>query len=301
MDTYCVNLEVLLDNPTVETLRDPQIHSYHCLVDVPRCIEGGFEILVESSSATGLWGRFLRLDTNETQQTVELARAYGAPGGCSTCTGTLGNEMQGFRATVIGSIIPDSGMPPVLDTQRVVSYAEGCPEGMTGMTPNSDDLSFDAGYAQSKVLAHGLSMLISLGFFVPLEIVTARFLHHRPNALWFKIHLALQIVGMLFAIAGWAIALRNFNILESDVVTSGTSSSLERKAYVHAACGTTAMCLGLLQPLNALLRPNSPAEGEEKAKARYLWEILHKSMGYIATVATCSCHNRSRNSNCGRI
>jgi hypothetical protein len=49
MDTYCVNLGVLHDNPTVETLRDSQIHSYHFLVDVLRCIEGGFEILVESS------------------------------------------------------------------------------------------------------------------------------------------------------------------------------------------------------------------------------------------------------------
>jgi hypothetical protein len=42
------------------------------------------------------------------------------------------------------------------------------------------------------------------------------------------------------------------------------------------------MVLGLLQPLNAVLRPHPPAKGAQRSPPRLLWEVLHKGSGYCA-------------------
>lgn len=147
--------------------------------------------------------------------------------------------------------------------------------------PNAEELTFDQGGAQAKILSHASLMMIGWGFLLPLGIISARLLRHRPNALWFKMHRFLQLFGLLFALVGWAIALKNFQVLESG---GSGASVLEKKAWAHAVCGTTAMCIGLLQPLNALLRPHAPEDGEAKAKSRCLWEVIHKGMGFIGTI-----------------
>jgi hypothetical protein len=41
------------------------------------------------------------------------------------------------------------------------------------------------------------------------------------------------------------------------------------------------MTLGLLQPLNALLRPHKQ-KGEGRSAARLAWEVWHKASGYVA-------------------
>jgi hypothetical protein len=281
MDTFCIERGTLLDKPSVESLRNPELHSYHCLVDVKRCVDSGFEMLADVRNETGgLYGRFLRLDEAGNQMVIDLARANGKLGSCSTCTGVSGSEEEGFRATVVGTIVPGSA-PRLFNTESVLPYDEACPEESSEIDPVGGDISIEAGTLSSPIRIHGSLMLVSWGFLLPLGVITARFFRHRPNALWFKMHRALQIVGLCIALAGWSIALKNFSVLGSG---GGTGSSEDKKAYAHACCGTTAMCLGLLQPLNALFRPHSPAEGGEKAKPRFLWEILHKSMGYIATV-----------------
>lgn len=226
------------------------------------------------------YGRFLRLDDAGNQMVIDLARATGLPGFCSTCTGVLGSEEEGFRATVVGTIVPGSS-PQLFNTQSVLPFGEACPEGSNLIVPEEGDLSTEAGTLSSSIRTHGSLMLASWGFLLPLGVITARFFRHRPDALWFKMHRVIQIVGLIIAIAGWSIALKNFRVLGSG---GGTGSSEDKKAYAHACCGTTTMCLGLLQPLNALFRPHPPKGGEGKAKPRFLWEILHKSMGYIATV-----------------
>ena len=157
---------------------------------------------------------------------------------------------MGFQATVIGAPVSDSGSPQLLATTDVLPFVDGCPEDTRVIAPNADNLSFDAGGAQSNVLTHGTLMIISWGFLLPLGIIIAQFLHHRPNGLWFKMHRVLQILGLIFAIVGWSIALKNFNIFGGG---SGSRSSEERKAHAHAVCGTTAICIGLVQPLSALL------------------------------------------------
>jgi hypothetical protein len=44
------------------------------------------------------------------------------------------------------------------------------------------------------------------------------------------------------------------------------------------------MCLGLLQPFNALVRPKLPKEDEDKSTMRVLWEVIHKGLGYVAII-----------------
>ena len=282
MDTYCIELGTLLDKPSVESLRNPELHSYHCLVDVTRCIESGYEMLADvRETSGGLYGRFLRLDAIGSELVIELARATGQPGGCSTCTGVSGSETEGFQATVVGTIVPDSGSPQLFATQTVLPYGDGCPENMTEIAPNTGDLSFAAGGAQSTILKHGSLMLVSWGFLLPLGVITALCFRHRPDGLWFKMHRVLQILGLLLALIGWSIALKNFSILGTG---SGSGSTEERKAFAHAVCGTLTMCIGLLQPLNALIRPHPPESDEKKSRSRFIWEIVHKGMGYIASI-----------------
>jgi protein-S-isoprenylcysteine O-methyltransferase Ste14 len=223
----------------------------------------------------GLYGRFLRLDDAGNQGVVQLAQATGLNGPCGTCTGVSGNGTLGFRAAVIGTLVPDSGTPQLFETQMVLPYDEGCPENTIEIGPNEDDLTFEAGLAQGPMLTHGSLMLVSWGFILPLGVISARLLRHRLNAIWFKIHQILQPFGLIIALIGWSIALKNFNIL---------GSGIRDKAYTHAVCGTTAMCLGLLQPFNAVVRPHSPKDGEEKGKWRVVWEVIHKGLGYVAII-----------------
>merc|ERR1719464_1231602 len=56
--------------------------------------------------------------------------------------------------------------------------------------------------------------------------------------------------------------------------------------YQHGVLGMTTMILGLLQPINAVLRPHAPENGLEKSTGRKLWEYLHKGSGYLAIALT---------------
>ena len=115
-------------------------------------------------------------------------------------------------------------------------------------------------------------MLIGWGWMLPMGAIFAKFFKHRPDGLWFKIHRALQVLGLLFATVGWLVALTNFTSLNDKGLNN----------YRHGVLGCVTMALGLLQPLNAVIRPHPPAEGEEKETTRLIWEIVHKGFGYIA-------------------
>ena len=74
--------------------------------------------------------------------------------------------------------------------------------------------------------------------------------------------------------------------------------------YAHGVIGCVLMAVGLLQPLNALLRPHTPAEGHSKTKLRTAWEWLHKSSGYfvlliaIGQAKSHKSHCKSHKSHC---
>lgn len=113
MDYYCIERGTLLDNRNVETLKGPEEHSVHCLVDVGVCVNSPFEVLVEPLPGDEYYRRAWRLTGDTQPLVVDLARSVGKK--CSTCTGE-GDLQRGFRAALRASVMdldPEDG-PPVL-------------------------------------------------------------------------------------------------------------------------------------------------------------------------------------------
>jgi len=79
------------------------------------------------------------------------------------------------------------------------------------------------------------------------------------------------------ALAGWILALVRFHVLEHHRFDRDS----DRAAKSHAVIGCVVMSLGLLQPLNAFLRPHKEAGGDI-SPARRIWEVVHKGSGYVA-------------------
>ena len=131
-----------------------------------------------------------------------------------------------------------------------------------------------AGGMRNVIYMHAGFMFVGWGVMIPIGVILARFAKHFPNALWFTLHWRIQSVGLIVAIIGWAIALVNFNVF----------GSVGTRSYYHGIFGMITMLLGILQPINAFLRPHNPEEGETKSSLRLAWEILHKASGYIAVI-----------------
>ena len=117
------------------------------------------------------------------------------------------------------------------------------------------------------MLAHGVGMLLGWGALLPLGVVVARF--YKPfgkQGIWFKVHRATQLVGTAVVLAAWVLALVSF----------GPPYGSTPRSEAHFVLGNIVMVCGLLQPLNAALRP---AHG---ATWRKQWEALHKGAGYLS-------------------
>lgn len=287
MDFFCINRGRLLDRG-LKTLEFPHRHSLHCLLDVGSCINdrSPFEILIDPKEEGALYSRGFQLTDKSKQDMMTLARRVGS---CSTCDNNYNGQISdGFRAVVNGEIVNlnlDNDDPPIIeaiDMEWSNNLVEEDPcVAMFNMTNVIDDLGdnvtdffSDEGAdvdLRAMHLLHGSLMLIAWGFLLPLGAMTARFFKHRPDSIWFDIHKACQIFGLLLACVGWGIALVNFTAL----------NDIGFHTYRHAVCGMVTMVLGLLQPLNAILRPHPPAEGESKTKFRSIWEIVHKGSGYL--------------------
>jgi len=259
MDNYCINLGTLLDNPSVKTLEGPDVHSVHCLVDVEQCFKSGFEVLADPEiTGESKYCRAYELDGKGNDMVITLARNIGS---CSTCNSS-GTLKQGFRATIKGIA---SGRN--LQVTEVLPASVGCPNGIT--LP-ADGVDCSSGQ-QTAIFVHGFCMLLSWGFLLPVGVLSAKCLRHRPDGFWFKIHRPMQFAGIVIATIGMIVALVSFDVF----IASGLS-------YNHGVIGLTVMSLGIFQPINAFFRPHHPEKGEEKTMKRFVWEILHKSNGYIA-------------------
>ena len=117
-------------------------------------------------------------------------------------------------------------------------------------------------------------MLAAWGFFLPTGALMPRLLRaHAP--LWFRLHIAFQIFGLAVALAGWCIALTQFKVFDEGAPD---------KPRIHGTIGMVVMSLGVLQPVNALMRPHKPTPGENKSVLRTIWEVWHKGVGVSAII-----------------
>jgi hypothetical protein len=231
MDTFCIDRGTLLDNPSVKTLEHPEKHTIHCLVDVPRCYDSGFEILSPSNDTK--YCRGFKLDSNGNNKAHTLARSTGSSSlGCSTC-GSSGTQKNGFRATIKGTYdTTDSRFPVVLTTTSVEAASVGCDSSKEinpclpteqGGTQNAASKNAGAGgAAQNYVIAHGSLMIVSWGLLLPAGVIIAHFLRHRDPT-WFLIHRALQYFGIICAVSGFIIAVTQFSVFSPDYYAPGKS------------------------------------------------------------------------------
>jgi hypothetical protein len=287
MDFFCINRGTLLDRSSVRTLEGPELHSVKCLVDVPSCVSSPFEVLLDPAEAGGLYSRGWRMAENSKQTVVDVAREVGS---CGSCNG--GSFREGFRAALNATILnlnEGTGVPPIIQVHNAVhsnDLEDPCSlfekEDILDVIANKTDgngtgfefggITSSGGNLQQQHFIHGSLMLIGWGFLLPSGTLFAKFFKHRPDGLWFQIHRGCQTVGLLLALAGWIFALNNFNVFADKGFNN----------YRHGILGTVTMVLGLLQPINACLRPHPPKEGEEATSARLVWEVGHKSTGYLA-------------------
>ena len=302
MDFFCINRGTLLDNPSVRTLEDPGKHSVHCLIDVNSCVSSPFEILLDPKGNETTFKRGWQLDDASKETAIALAKAVGSCSDCDSANNRFNAHVNGFRAAMTATITnlnEGESIPPTIQidaiqdtTTYVAAENDGSSAcdfyfGVEDVLDNEeiaqeilDNAESGAAAAESGLslrsihLIHGSLMMISWGFLLPSGTLLAKFYKHRPDGLWFKLHRSIQMLGLLLAVIGWAIALVNFNVF----LDVGFNN------YYHGICGMVVMILGILQPLNALIRPHAPKADEEKATKRFLWEIWHKTSGYTAVL-----------------
>mmetsp|Transcript_15415 Transcript_15415/g.22699 ORF Transcript_15415/g.22699 Transcript_15415/m.22699 type:complete len:208 (-) Transcript_15415:613-1236(-) len=141
----------------------------------------------------------------------------------------------------------------------------------------------------TKGQIHGIIMMIGFGWLLPLGVLSARFMKHRSNDLWFQLHHTLQINGVVWGITGFCIAVKYFDVFHDGI---GSTS------YQHGCLGVLTFVLVLLQPLIAWKRPPPTipvvhADEDEDTDAdpshsigarnkRWWWEFVHKCIGYFA-------------------
>lgn len=265
MDRYCIRRGTLLDAPSVETLRHPALHSVHCLVDVPRCVNSPFFLLQPEANEAGLHNVAFQLSAEGKQMAIAQARSLGR---CTTCanTGSLG---QGYRTTVIGNFTE----PDILAPTRPLVYDQSCEElGLEQANVRALNITTPPIDYESRRNIHGSCMLISWGLLIPCGILIAHLMKHRKPT-WYKFHRGIQVLGIVLALIGWLTSLMSFDVFSGENNTSKT----------HGILGCVVMSLGLFQPLNAILRPHIE-DGEKETHARRLWKHIHKSTGYTAFI-----------------
>ena len=293
MDFFCINRGTLLDRPRVRTLEGPDQHTVKCLIDVGSCVSSPFEILLDPKGNETLYTRGFQLDDTGKEMSINLARSgrsQSNSGFRAAMTATVVNLNEGESIpptiqvlemvdTTRYSVDANGGLSAcetLLGTEDVVDK-EGVQDVLQNVTVSGDaPVQSQSGFTLRQIhLIHGSLMMVSWGFLLPSGTLIAKFFKHRPDGLWFKLHRAIQFLGLLLAVIGWAIALRNFNVF-MDVGFHN---------YRHGICGMTVMILGLMQPLNALIRPHAPENDDDvKTTKRLLWEIWHKSSGYGAVL-----------------
>ncbi len=289
MDVYCIQRGSLLDTGD-PTLRSPERHSVHCLVDVSLCRNSGYEILEEDANEEGAHGRAVALDAYGNSEIIRVARLLGT---CSTCS--AGGIRSGLKLAVIGTPT-GSGSPRTLAVSAVRSEAEGCGGVPLATVEDIGNATFTTGAAAKPYEAHGTLMLVSWGLLLPCGAMAAKFRAILGDG-WLFCHVMCQCIGLFLATIGLVLALANFDhyVFRKDATIA---------MYAHGVIGCVLMAVGLLQPLNALLRPHTPAEGHSKTKLRTAWEWLHKSSGYfvlliaIGQAKSHKSHCKSHKSHC---
>lgn len=133
MDRFCIDRGTLLDKPRYVTLKNPEQHSVHCLIDVRECRESGYEVLFPPPQGSDTYIRAYRLDENGNNLVLSQGKEDGI---CTDCVGT-GTILRGYRANITGTISApgqSDGTPPTLAVTSLVTSG-----GEEGEKDNEDE------------------------------------------------------------------------------------------------------------------------------------------------------------------
>ncbi|KAK7369288.1 hypothetical protein VNO80_11324 [Phaseolus coccineus] len=117
---------------------------------------------------------------------------------------------------------------------------------------------------------HGFMMFIAWGILFPGGILAARYLKHLKGDGWFRIHVYSQYSGLIIVLLALLFAvseLRGFYV-----------------GSTHVKFGLATIFFACIQPVNAFLRPQKPANGEQAPFKRVIWEYFHATVGRCAIV-----------------
>lgn len=125
MDYFCIKRGTFLDRPDLESLRYPAEHTIHCLVDVPMCVESGYQMLVPDEAREGWYKPAFKLDSFGNGEVVRLAKEDREKN----------NATKGFQVTVIGKV-DELTTPPTVQVVSVHPISTKCPAS-SSMSPPS--------------------------------------------------------------------------------------------------------------------------------------------------------------------
>lgn len=138
---------------------------------------------------------------------------------------------------------------------------------------------------QGVFLCHAVCMFLAFAIFMPSGIAIAKYKNVRwfkdEGGLWFLFHRGVQSCGVLLTVIGFGCGVWLFN---SERTPYPSFSMKGQGGNPHHTVGLIASLLVFPQPLNAFVRPHVPAPGKPATPTRRAWELLHKSLGYIAVV-----------------
>jgi hypothetical protein len=105
--------------------------------------------------------------------------------------------------------------------------------------------------------AHGLLMAIAWAILVPLAIGASLLRRLFPGDLWFKIHMGLNLTGVICVIIGFALAV-------AEIQHEDGSEAEHFKEDRHWTVGLVVFLFAFLQAVGGLLRPHLPKKHEIK-------------------------------------
>lgn len=191
--------------------------------------------------------------------------------------GRMGDDLDSFHSRTLKDPAEEAADAAEDAAKDAQDAAEDAAKDAAKNAEDAAEEAADFWAGHRALYAHGGLMILGWGFLLPSGVILARLAKHRPGGLWFRLHRFLQISGITVAFVAWMIALNLFDEVE-------IPEESERYEDIHKTLGLIVMILGLFQPLNAVLRPHAPKDGEDKPPARFMWEVLHKGLGYTAVV-----------------
>jgi len=144
--------------------------------------------------------------------------------------------------------------------------------------------------------AHGIMMLLAWCVFVPLAILSARFLKGTKygdipqgpskRVLWLEVHLCLNTTAVVITIIAAVLAL----VKNKDGVTFADAvDSTSRAVAAHLLFGKIILALAALQLIMGFARPHKTESGPQ-GRGRAFWAFLHKNLGrFLALFAIANC------------